>query len=75
MGALVDYTKLPTDYVDRYTPEVARREGIKIGTHTAFKSVLYYLQETKKPTFKNLIALLEAAIERETNDEDPLPFR
>lgn len=75
MGAMVDYTKLPTEYVDRYTPEVARSQGIKIGTHTAFKSVLCYLQETKKPTFKNLIALLEAAIERDTNGEDPLPLR
>ena len=67
MGAMVDYTKLPTDYVDRYTPEMARSEGINIGTITALKSVLHYLEETKRPTMKNLKDLLNKAIEREMN--------
>lgn len=60
---MVDYTKLPTDYVDRYTPEIARREGAV----EAYKHVLAYLAHYKRPSMKNLIARLEEEITKDTN--------
>jgi len=60
MGVMVDYTKLPTDYVDRYTPEVARNAGFKAGLIHAFLMA----SEINKPTkqVKDLLAELEKKI-------------
>lgn len=60
MGALVDYTKLPTDYVDRYTPELARQAGFKAGLIHAF----VLASDINKPTkqVKDFLAELEKKI-------------
>lgn len=60
MGALVDYTKFPTDYVDRYTPEVARQAGFKAGLIHAF----VLASDINKPTkqVKDFLAELEKKI-------------
>lgn len=60
MGALVDYTKLPTDYVDRYTPEVAREAGFKAGLIQAFVMASAITKPTKQ--VKDLLAELEKKI-------------
>lgn len=60
MGALVDYTKLPTDYVDRYTPELARDAGFKSGLMHAVALVNAITKPTKQ--VKDLLAELEKKI-------------
>lgn len=61
MGALVDYTKLPEEYVDRYTPEVARREGYDEGQRIAFAHAKYLLATklTKNQLAERLTHLIE----------------
>lgn len=61
MGALVDYTKLPEEYVDRYTPELARLAGYAEGQRVALAHVKYLL--TKKLTKKQLEEQLTRLIE------------
>lgn len=60
MGAVVDYSKLPTDYVDRYTPEVARQAGFKTGLIHAFVLASDITKPTKQ--VKQLLAELEKKI-------------
>jgi hypothetical protein len=60
MGAVVDYTKLSNEYIDRYTPEVARAEGVKKGLMQAFVMANSISKPTKQ--VKDLLAELEKKI-------------
>lgn len=57
---MIDYTKNPENYVDRYTPEVARQAGFKAGLIQAF----ILATDIKKPTkqVKDFLAELEKKI-------------
>jgi len=53
-----DFTKLPTEYTDRYTPEVARNEGWLAGAEKMRERILKMAGEVSKPT-KQLLEFIE----------------
>lgn len=50
------FTAFPTEYTDRYTPEVARQEGELRGLSKRSEQILNLIAEVEKPT-KQLLEL------------------
>jgi hypothetical protein len=51
--------KIPlTEYVDRYTPEMARQQGVLTGGEDMKRMILALARDVKKPT-KQLLDLIE----------------
>lgn len=59
------FTSLPTEYTDRYTPEVARQQGELLGERKTLDRILAKGHAIKNPT-KQLLAFL-AEIEEEND--------
>jgi hypothetical protein len=59
------FTSLPTEYTDRYTPEIARQQGVLAGERKAIERMLAKGHAIKNPT-KQLQAFL-AEIEDEND--------
>lgn len=50
------FKAFPTEYTDRYTPDIARQEGIAIGVERRTEQVLDLIDAIPKPS-KQLLAL------------------
>lgn len=51
------FKALPTEYTDRYTPEVARQQGYKQGAATQIEQLIADIEAIEKPT-KQVVELL-----------------
>lgn len=58
------FTTLPSDYTDRYTPEVARLEGQQNGQAKMLEVVIAMIDEEQKPT-KQLLEFRERLVSYE----------
>ena len=58
------FRAFPTEYTDRYTPEVARKEGERCGVQKAFEFVVSLIDEEPKPT-KQLLKLRQQILDME----------
>lgn len=56
------FTNLPTEFVDRYTPEMARKEGYLAGLEAMRAEVLSMARAVEKPTrqLQDFAARIEA---------------
>lgn len=57
------FTTLPTEYTDRFTPEIARQQGVQQGSQSALNFVLGLLENIKKPSIQvqEIIATIRKA--------------
>ncbi len=52
------FTAFPTEYTDRYTPEVARQQGHRAGSAAGIQLAISLLKEIKKPS-KQILDIIE----------------
>ena len=64
--AATRFTSLPAEYTDRYTPDVAKQQGLRLGMRNEIENLIQVIDETfEKPTKQvlHLKALLEERLE------------
>ena len=59
------FTALPTEYTDRYTPEMAREQGKTAGRIAEIEYLLDVIDDCPRPTqqLRNLASLLQDRLE------------